>query len=47
VILRLASRIGRINDMPSTDGLFAESLLAMAVQTNPDIRPRLEAFFGK
>ncbi len=39
--------IARINDMSTTDGLFAESLLAMAVQTNPDIKDRLEAFFTK
>ena len=39
--------ISRINDMSTTDGLFAEGLLAAAVQTNPDIRDRLEAFFTK
>jgi (methylthio)acryloyl-CoA hydratase len=27
--------------------LFAEGLLQAAVQTNPDIRERLAAFFGK
>ena len=43
----ITTGIARIGDMSSTDGLFAESLLAMAVQTNPDIRPRLEAFFQK
>jgi (methylthio)acryloyl-CoA hydratase len=36
-----------VNDMSTTDGLFAEGLLAAAVQTNPDIRSRLEAFFSK
>jgi (methylthio)acryloyl-CoA hydratase len=39
--------IARINDMSTTDGLFAEGLLAMAVQTNPDIRDRLDDFFSK
>jgi (methylthio)acryloyl-CoA hydratase len=43
----IVTGISRINDMSSTDGLFAESLLAMAVQTNPDIRQRLEVFFAK
>lgn len=43
----IVTGIARINDMSTTDGLFAEGLLAMAVQTNPDIRERLEAFFGK
>jgi (methylthio)acryloyl-CoA hydratase len=43
----IVTGIARINDMSTTDGLFAESLLAMAVQTNPDIKERLEAFFSK
>lgn len=43
----IVTGIARINDMSTTDGLFAEGLLAMAVQTNPDIRDRLEAFFSK
>ena len=43
----IVTGISRINDMSTTDGLFAESLLAAAVQTNPDIRDRLEAFFAK
>lgn len=43
----IVTGIARINDMSTTDGLFAEGLLAMAVQTNPDIRERLEAFFSK
>ncbi|MDE2444916.1 MAG: crotonase/enoyl-CoA hydratase family protein, partial [Alphaproteobacteria bacterium] len=30
----IVTGISRINDMSTTDGLFAESLLAMAVQTN-------------
>jgi (methylthio)acryloyl-CoA hydratase len=43
----IVTGIARINDMSTTDGLFAEGLLAAAVQTNPDIRDRLEAFFSK
>ncbi len=43
----ITTGIARINDMSTTDGLFAEGLLAMAVQTNPDIKERLEAFFTK
>lgn len=43
----IVTGIARINDMSTTDGLFTESLLAMAVQTNPDIRDRLEDFFSK
>jgi (methylthio)acryloyl-CoA hydratase len=43
----IVTGIARINDMSTTDGLFAEGLLAMAVQTNRDIRERLEAFFSK
>lgn len=39
--------ISRINDMSTTDGLFAESLLAGMVMTNPQLRPSLEAFFAK
>ena len=43
----IVTGISRINDMSTTDGLFAESLLAAAVQTNPDIKDRLAAFFAK
>lgn len=43
----IVTGIARINDMSTTDGMFAEGLLAMAVQANPDIRTRLEAFFAK
>jgi (methylthio)acryloyl-CoA hydratase len=43
----ITTGIARINDMSMTDGLFAEGLLQAAVQTNPDIRERLSAFFGK
>ena len=39
--------ISLINDMSTTDGLFAESLLAGMVMTNPDLRPSLEKFFAK
>ncbi len=43
----IVTGIARIADMSTTDGLFAESLLAMSVQTNPDIKERLAAFFDK
>ena len=43
----IVTGIARINDMSTTEGLFTEGLLAMAVQTNPDIRDRLEDFFSK
>jgi (methylthio)acryloyl-CoA hydratase len=43
----IVTGIARINDMSTTDGMFAEALLAAAVQTNPDIRQRLDAFFTK
>jgi (methylthio)acryloyl-CoA hydratase len=43
----ITTGISRINDMSSTDGLFAEALLQAAVQTNPDIQERLAAFLGK
>lgn len=43
----IVTGISRINDMSTTDGLFAEGLLAAAVQTNPDIQNRLEAFFSR
>ena len=43
----IVTGISRINDMSSTDGLFAESLLAAAVQGNPDIRQRLGDFLNK
>jgi (methylthio)acryloyl-CoA hydratase len=43
----ITTGIARINDMSTTDGLFAEGLLQAAVQTNPDIKERLSAFFGK
>jgi (methylthio)acryloyl-CoA hydratase len=43
----IVTGIARISDMSATDGLFAESLLAAAVQTNPDIKERLGAFLSK
>jgi (methylthio)acryloyl-CoA hydratase len=43
----IVTGIARINDMSSTDGLFAESLLAAAVQTNPDINERIGDFLNK
>jgi (methylthio)acryloyl-CoA hydratase len=43
----IVTGIARINDMSTTDGLFAEALLAAAVQTNPDIQSRLSDFLGK
>lgn len=43
----IVTSIARINDMSATDGLFTESLMAGIVQTNPELRPRLESFLGK
>ena len=43
----IVTGISRINDMSSTDGLFAEALLAAAVQNNPDLRQRLGDFLNK
>jgi (methylthio)acryloyl-CoA hydratase len=43
----IVTGIARINDMSTTDGLFTEALLAMAVQSNPDIKNRLQDFFSK
>ena len=43
----IVTGIARINDMSSTDGMFAEALLAAAVQTNPDIQQRLGEFLNK
>jgi (methylthio)acryloyl-CoA hydratase len=43
----IVTGIARINDMSSTDGMFAEALLAAAVQTNPDIQHRLGEFLNK
>jgi (methylthio)acryloyl-CoA hydratase len=43
----IVTGITRINDMSSTDGLFAEALLAAAVQTNPDVNQRIGEFLSK
>ena len=43
----IVTSIARINDMSTTDGQFTESLMAGIVQTNPELRPRLENFLGK
>jgi enoyl-CoA hydratase/carnithine racemase len=43
----IVTGIARINDMSSTDGLFAEALLSAAVQTNPDINERIGEFLNK
>jgi (methylthio)acryloyl-CoA hydratase len=43
----IVTSITRINDMSTTDGLFAESLMAGIVQTNPELRERLGAFLAK
>jgi (methylthio)acryloyl-CoA hydratase len=43
----IVTGIARINDMSSTDGMFTESLLAAAVQTNSDIQHRLGEFLNK
>jgi (methylthio)acryloyl-CoA hydratase len=43
----IVTGIARINDMSSTEGLFAENLLAAAVQANPDIQHRLGEFLNK
>ena len=45
--MAIVTGIARINDMSTTDGLFTESLLAAAVQTNPDIKERLSDFLNK
>jgi enoyl-CoA hydratase/carnithine racemase len=43
----IVTAITRINDMSTTDGLFAESLMAGMVQTNPELRERLETFLNR
>jgi (methylthio)acryloyl-CoA hydratase len=43
----IVTGIARINDMSSSEGLFAEALLAAAVQNNPDIQHRLGEFLNK
>jgi (methylthio)acryloyl-CoA hydratase len=39
--------IWRVNDMSTTDGMYAEALMAGMIMTNPNLRPSLEAFFAK
>jgi len=43
----MVTAIGRINDMSTTDGLFAESLMAGIVQSGPEVSAGLEAFLRK
>ncbi len=43
----ITTGIARINDMPTTDGFFAEGLLQTAVQANPDTHERPGTFFSK
>lgn len=43
----IVSSINRIADMSSTDGLFAEGLMAAVVQTGHDVQSRLAEFVNK
>ncbi|MNC80791.1 enoyl-CoA hydratase [compost metagenome] len=43
----IVSSINRIADMSSTDGLFAEGLMAAVVQTGHDVQRRLGDFVEK
>ena len=43
----MVTAIGRINDMSTTDGLFAESLMAGIVQSGPEVAAGLDAFLSK
>lgn len=43
----MVTSIARIADMSTTDGLFAESLMAAVVQTGPEVQARLGAFVDK
>jgi (methylthio)acryloyl-CoA hydratase len=43
----MVTSIARIADMSTTDGLFAESLMAAVVQTGPEVQSRLGAFVDK
>jgi enoyl-CoA hydratase/carnithine racemase len=43
----IVSSINRIADMASTDGLFAEGLMAAVVQTGQDVQSRLGEFVNK
>jgi (methylthio)acryloyl-CoA hydratase len=43
----IVTAIARINDMSSTDGLFAESLMAAVVQSGPEVEAGLKQFLQK
>lgn len=43
----IVTAIGRINDMSTTDGLFAESLMAAVVQSGPEVQAGLLQFLEK
>lgn len=43
----IVTAISRINDMSTTDGLFAESLMAGIVQSSPEVAAGLDAFLQK
>jgi enoyl-CoA hydratase/carnithine racemase len=43
----IVTAIGRINDMSTTDGLFAESLMAAVVQSGPEVQAGLNQFLQK
>lgn len=43
----IATSISRINDMSTTDGLFAESLMAAVVQSGPEVEAGLNQFLQK
>jgi len=43
----IVTSIQRINDMSTTDGLFAESLMAAVVQSGPEVEAGLQQFLQK
>ncbi len=43
----IVTAISRINDMSTTDGLFAESLMAAVVQSGPEVQAGLDQFLQK
>ncbi|KFB10819.1 crotonase/enoyl-CoA hydratase family protein [Nitratireductor basaltis] len=43
----IVTAIGRINDMSTTDGLFAESLMAGIVQSGPEVAEGLDNFLKR
>lgn len=43
----IVTAISRINDMSTTDGLFAESLMAAVVQSGPEVEAGLSQFLQK